>query len=131
MKILSAISTQVSDLTPLKNLSQLQQLNLAESPVCNVTPLKNLTQLQQLYLYTTQVSDLAPLKDLTELRQLEIYNTQVSDLTPLKKLIEKGIPVKLSHIAWDDGDGIYVLDCPLIYPPPEIVEHGNTAVLNL
>ena len=29
-----------------------------------------------------------------------------------------------------EGDGIYVEDCPLTNPPPEIVKQGNDAILN-
>ena len=38
-------------------------------------------------------------------------------------------------MKWDssllgEGDGIYVEDCPLTNPPPEIVQQGNEAILN-
>jgi internalin A len=81
-------STQVSDLTPLKDLTQLQNLYVSSTQVSDLTPLKDLTQLQQLYVSSTQVSDLTPLKDLTQLQQLYVYSTQVSDLTPLKDLTQ-------------------------------------------
>ena len=29
-----------------------------------------------------------------------------------------------------EGNGIYVEDCPLTNPPPEIVKQGNDAILN-
>jgi hypothetical protein len=37
--------------------------------------------------------------------------------------------VHWSSESWSD-DGIYVEDCPLTNPPPEIVKHGNDAILN-
>ena len=32
--------------------------------------------------------------------------------------------------GWFEGPGIYVQDCPLTNPPPEIVKQGNEAILN-
>ncbi len=46
-------------------------------------------------------------------------------------LIRRGCPVE-----WDIGEGgvdrpgLYVADCPLTNPPPEIVKQGNDAILN-
>jgi internalin A len=85
---LDVSSTQVSDLTPLESLTQLQQLNVSVTQVSDLTPLKALTQLQELDVSSTQVSDLTPLKALTQLQQLNVSSTQVSDLTPLKALMQ-------------------------------------------
>ena len=92
----------------------------------DLTPLKDLTQLQMLDVNSTQVSDLTPLKDLSQLQQLSVSSTQVSDLTSLKKIIAKGIVVKWSHFRGD----IQVENCPLTNPPKEIVEQGNEAILS-
>jgi internalin A len=39
-------STQVSDLTPLAHLTNLQQLHLWNTPITDITPLRHLTQLR-------------------------------------------------------------------------------------
>jgi internalin A len=44
-------------------------------------------------------------------------------------LISRGCPVRWSTKVWE-GHGIYVEDCPLTNPPPEIVDQGNAAILN-
>jgi internalin A len=80
--------TEVNDLTPLKDLTPLQNLYVSQTEVSDLTPLKDLTQLQNLYISQTEVSDLTPLKALTQLRKLRVYNTQVSDLKPLKTLTQ-------------------------------------------
>jgi internalin A len=83
------LSSQIylSDLTPLKELTTLQQLYIDHTPVSDLSPLKNLTNLQLLYAENTQISDLSPLKDLVTLQLLKIKKTKVNDLSPLKDLI--------------------------------------------
>jgi GTPase SAR1 family protein len=77
----------------------------------------------------TRVADLTPLVGLSALQRLHVSTTQVSDLSPLTALIRRGLPVKWSsNIA--EGIGIYVENCPLTNPPPEIVKQGNEAILN-
>jgi len=60
------------------------ELNFTE--VSDVSPLAELTKLKQLYLYNTQVSDVRPLAKLSKLEVLDLNGTQVSDVSPLAKL---------------------------------------------
>jgi internalin A len=83
---LSVSLTQVCDLTPLKDLTNLQYFSVSSTQVCDLTPLKDLTNLQYFSVHSTQVSHLTPLKDLTNLQYLSVHSTQVCDLTPLKDL---------------------------------------------
>jgi internalin A len=80
------IKWELSDLTPLTNLTALQYLDVSDTQVSNLTPLTNLTALQYLYVSGKQVSDLTPLTNLTALQILSVPSTQVSDLTPLTNL---------------------------------------------
>jgi Leucine-rich repeat (LRR) protein/GTPase SAR1 family protein len=79
-------STQVSDLAPLKELTNLQLLSVYSTKVSDLSPLKELANLQILDVSSTKVSDLAPLNKLANLQQLEVYSTKVSDLAPLNEL---------------------------------------------
>ena len=67
------------------------QLNLSETKVTNLSPLKGLTNLQELNLYGTKVTDLSPLKELMKLQQLKLRETQVPDsaIEELQKAIPK------------------------------------------
>ncbi len=147
---ISAAHTEISDLTPLKDLVQLQELDVSNTQIGSLVPLKNLKHLRLLYASSTQVSDLEPLKNLNQLQQISLSNTEISDLTPLKNLnqvqqisisntlvsdlspiltlIKGDLPVKWSRKIWQ-GNGIYTENCPLIIPPPEVVEQGNSAIL--
>ena len=80
--------TRVSDLTPLRNLTQLQWLDLNRTSVSDLTPLQNLTQLQSLDLGGTFVSDLTPLRNLAKLQSLNLGGTFVSDFTLLQNFTE-------------------------------------------
>ena len=77
---------ELSDLMPLKDLGNLQQLDISNTQVSNLIPLKSLGNLKMLDVRSTKVSDLIPLKDLSNLQVLYIADTQVSDLLPLKDL---------------------------------------------
>jgi hypothetical protein len=121
--------TQVSDLTPLQGLRTLSRLGLSRTQVSDLTPLQGLPVLAELVLSRTKVSDLKPLAGLTALQTLAVWGTQVTDLSALVPLISRGCAVRWSSESWQ-GHGIYVQDCPLTTPPPEIVHQGNDAILN-
>ena len=106
---------ELSDLSPLKDLVQLQQLDVSYTSLSDnsifkrlglsnksvLSPLKDLVQLQQLDVSSTQVSDLSPLKDLVQLQQLEVFHTKVSDLSPLKDLVQLQ-QLEVSHTKVSD-----------------------------
>jgi Leucine-rich repeat (LRR) protein len=81
-----AIATQVTDLVPLKSLTDALELYLDGVAAVDLTPLKDLSGLQTLSLDDTAVVDLTPLSGLASLRYLSLDNTAVADLTPLKGL---------------------------------------------
>ena len=126
---ISIIRTQVSDLAPLAGLSALQNLLISQTQVSDLAPLAGLSTLHSLHAAKTKVANLAPLAGLSALRFLDISETQVSDLSPLIDIIRRGCPVKWSSEA-GKHHGIYLEDCPLENPPPEIVKQGNEAILN-
>ncbi|MCX7111533.1 MAG: TIR domain-containing protein [Proteobacteria bacterium] len=128
LQVLNLWKTQVSDLIPLAELTSLQWLNITTTQVDDLTPLSRLVNLRKLYAYETLVSDLAPLARLSNLQTLDISKTKVSDLSPLLLLIEKGISVKFSS-EFNEGNGIYAKECPLVNPPIETVQQGNEAIL--
>ena len=129
LRTLYLAGTQVSDLTPLAGSLGLQLLDVSSAQVTELAPLASLSALQSLDISDTQVSDLAPLAGLSALQTLNVSHTQVSDLSALIDLIRRRCTVKWSSYSFE-GDGIYVEECPLTNPPPEIVKQGNEAILN-
>jgi len=77
---------KISDITPLKFLSNLESLRLAATLVKDLTPLSSLGKLDRLDIGRTPVSDLSPLTGCVNLTELQIDETEVTDLTPLSKL---------------------------------------------
>jgi hypothetical protein len=78
--------TELSNLTSISDLTNLQFLDLGGTQVVDVSPLKGLTSRRYLYLRGTLVADVSPLKGLTSLESLELRETQVVDVPPLKGL---------------------------------------------
>ena len=78
---------QVSDLSPIAGLVNLERLYLASNPISDISLLKGLTNLKGLVLEGTLVSDLSHVKGLTNLDSLWIGNTIISDLSPIAGLI--------------------------------------------
>ena len=83
LTLLSLSDNQISDITPLARFTGLTQLFLSVNNIRDLTPLENLTNLR---ISSNQVSDLSPLAGLTKLRDLHFVRNQVSDLSPLAGL---------------------------------------------
>ena len=79
-------SNQISDVTPLKNLTNLKHLTLWYNQISDVTPLRNLTNLEWLELSRNQISDVTPLTNMTNMETLNLWGNQISDVTPLKNM---------------------------------------------
>ncbi len=61
MRALDLGHMQVTDLTPLKKMTHLTWLIIAECPIENISPLSSLGELKYLEMFSTNVSDLTPL----------------------------------------------------------------------
>ena len=77
----------LSDLSPLTNLTTLQELWIPYTQVSDLSHLTNLTALKKLDIESTEVSDLSPLTNLTALQMLKVSGENLSDLSPLTNLI--------------------------------------------
>ena len=77
---------QITDLTPLAELTNLESLHLSHNQISDLTPLKGLTKLKSLSLDGNQISDLSSLKGLTNLDKLSLDDNQITDVSPLSGL---------------------------------------------
>lgn len=80
--------TELSDITPLSQLSALTKLDLRGTQVVDVSSLSELIALKSLYLMNTDISDISSLSHLVDLQHLDISGTAVKDITPLKELFK-------------------------------------------
>ena len=78
---------QVSDLSPIAGLINLERLYLDSNPISDISILKGLTNLEELWMDDTSISDLSPLAGLNNLKQLKISRTNVPDLSQVAGLI--------------------------------------------
>jgi hypothetical protein len=83
---LELANNQISNVSPLKGLTNLTYLGLGNNQISDISPLKGLTNLMGLSLSGNQISDISPLKGLTNLTGLVLGNNQISDVSPLKGL---------------------------------------------
>jgi len=79
-------SSQIRDLTPLADSTQLTLLSLYDNELTDLTPLAGLTELTELQLYGNQIKDLTSLAELKNLEKLFLSKNQIFDVTPLKGL---------------------------------------------
>ena len=77
---------EITDLSPLKNLIELEAINIKDAQVTDIACLSNLRQLRRLKLENMPIKDISPLSNLTKLERLEIQGTLVKDLSPIAKL---------------------------------------------
>ena len=79
-------SSQIRDLSPLADSTQLTLLSLYDNEITDITPLAGLTELTELQLYGNQIKDLTSLAELKNLEKLFLSKNQIFDVTPLKGL---------------------------------------------
>lgn len=82
---LSLVGEDVSDFSPIANLSSLKVLNLSSSGITDLTVLE-LTSLASLDVSEGVINDLTPLENLTNLSDLNLGLNFITDLTPLEAL---------------------------------------------
>ena len=88
---------QILDVSPLKNLTRLRDLDLDGNRIANVSPLSALTNLTILDLDDNQISDVSSLNILKNLKFLDLHDNLISDVTPLMDL------TRLTFLDLDDN----------------------------
>ncbi|MCE7924306.1 MAG: TIR domain-containing protein [Haliscomenobacteraceae bacterium CHB4] len=76
----------LSNLSPLADLKNLQQLDCSCTRVIDLLPIANLNNLIKLDCSSTLVSDLSPLLKLKKLREIDCSSTKVIELSALRNL---------------------------------------------
>ena len=79
---------ELTDVTALKELTQLEWLYLGQNQLTNVKGLEKLTQLTTLGLGDNQLTDVKGLEKLTQLKSLDLSGNQLTDVKGLEKLTQ-------------------------------------------
>lgn len=77
----------ITSLEPLRNMSRLEELSLANGTLQDIIPLRDLARLKKLNLSGNPVSDLSPVSYLPNLVQLDISNTAITKLDALEPMV--------------------------------------------
>ena len=83
---LSLRGHEISDLSPLADLTNLTTLNLEGNEISDLSPLTGMTKLTELWLWNNKIHDLSPLAGMTKLTCLDLWNNEINDLSPLAGL---------------------------------------------
>jgi len=86
LELIDCDSTEVVDLAPLAKLSKLQVFSCDHSQVADLSPIANLSNLEEVWCSTKLISDLSPLSNLRNLQRLRCSCEKVSDYSPVSKL---------------------------------------------
>jgi internalin A len=86
LSMLNLFYNQIVDISPLKELTNIQRLLLERNQINDISPLKELKNIQVLRLYKNKISDISPLKELTTIQELYLWENQINDITLLKEL---------------------------------------------
>ena len=99
-------SNDISNLSPLSDLTSLTKLNLAGNSISDISPLSNLTHLTELDIQSNSILDVSPLSNLTGLTSLDLELNSILDVSPLSNLtgltsldISRNNMSDLSHLS--------------------------------
>ena len=82
-------NSQLTDLTPLSGLVNLETLNLQGNVrISDISALSGLIELKDLRLFSNDISDVSPLRDLVNLERLYLSENNISDVSPLAGLVK-------------------------------------------
>ncbi|CAL6088083.1 LPXTG_cell wall anchor domain-containing protein [Hexamita inflata] len=76
----------LKDISALKNLTKLQNLGLYMNKYIDITPLQYLIQLTDLHLSNCEILEISTLSPLYNLKRLDISLNQIIDISPLQKM---------------------------------------------
>lgn len=100
LKQLNLSNIAATDLSPLSGLTQLEGLTLRKSKASDYSALASLCNLTWLDLTGAAIADLTPLAGMSNLNALTLCYTDVTDLTPLQNLTKLfGLKLEGTHIT--------------------------------
>ena len=86
LALIKLTKNKISDLKPLKDLANLQSLDLAQNEIKDISPLAGCKALQYIELSGNKIEKIDALKDLTAMNSLYLGNNEIKDIAPLAGL---------------------------------------------
>jgi len=91
LRELGLCCNQISDMSPLSNLTKLEMLSIEENQISDVSSLENLVNLTNLWIEDNQITDISSLANLTNLEYLGLGHNHISDISVLASLVNLGL----------------------------------------
>lgn len=112
----------IMSIEDLRYMSNLRELRIENQPFSDISPLNENYQLENIRLGSVNVSDLSSLSSLSNLREISIYKTLISDFSFLKevKFLEFLLLVRCNGI-----DGLIDIG---VHPGLRALDLGDTAI---
>ena len=108
----------ISDISAVENLKRLKKLNIfCNFKISDLSPLKKLTELEWLSVDNNNITDISDLKDLKNLTYLNLRANNISDVEILKSLKELGnLDISYNNISKTDVEELRAAlpDCKII-----------------
>lgn len=105
LKELRMMNGDVSDLSPLSGLRQLQNISLYDNKISDLSPLRELNHVAHLDLSMNKITDITSLQSMTALKTLDLSVNFVADPKPLNALT-KLVSLDLSDNFIADFSGL-------------------------
>lgn len=77
---------RITDISFLKDMTQMRILILADNRISDLSPLENLTQIEYLELFQNKIDDISPLAGMPNLMDVNLCYNSIKDATPLMGL---------------------------------------------
>jgi|TARA_B100001971_G_scaffold212606_1_gene243262 hypothetical protein len=105
VKALDLQGFNLTDITPLAKLTELERLMLSYNKVQDLKPLKGLTKLKRLHMGENQITDITPLGTMTQMEWLYLEKNRIKSAEILAKMkLLKGIDLSGNPIPRADLD---------------------------
>lgn len=83
LRFLDCSDTKVSDINPIRNLNKIKELNISKTDVADISNLKYANVVQVFKADNTKISDISVVSFFKDLNNLSLANTNVNDINPL------------------------------------------------
>lgn len=83
LRFLDCSDTKVSDINPIRNLNKIKELNISETDISDISNLKYANVVQVFKADNTPISDISVVSFFKDLNNLSLANTNVKDINPI------------------------------------------------
>jgi len=102
LEYLNIWKTEVTDLSPISELPKLKIIDAKMTPLVDISALKNLKTLESIDLLQTKVKDIKVFSNLKNLKEVLLCSTKVDDISSIYFIAEQITYIDLCNTAFTD-----------------------------